>query len=173
MVLYTCPRCNYITTHKTKYKVHLKRKKICNPVISETNLQNEYIKYDVTEKLTFSSKNEENSTKNVELHKIPQNSTFSKQCKYCDKLFSRSDSLARHYKNCKDKMKTDEANENMKQLVKLLNEQKIELDKKNKQIEQHFGYRFGIALESIWNRFGIVSGSVWDRFGIVVSSFWH
>ncbi len=140
MVLYTCPRCNYITTHKTKYIVHLKRKKICNPVISETNLQNEYIKYDITEKLTFSSKNEENSTKNVELHKIPQNSTFSKQCKYCDKLFSRSDSLARHYKNCKDKMKTDEANENMKQLVKLLNEQKqefkTELENKNNQIDE-------------------------------------
>ena len=139
MVLYTCPRCNYITTHKTKYIVHLKRKKLCNPVISETNLQNEYIKYDITEKIKkkiFSSKNVENSTKNVELHKIPQNSTFSKQCKYCDKLFSRSDSLARHYKNCKDKMKTDEANENMKQLVKLLNEQKIELDKKNKQIDE-------------------------------------
>jgi len=139
MVLYTCPRCNYNTSHKTKYIVHLKRKKICNSVISETNLQNEYIKYDIIEKIkkkTNSTKNVESSTKNVELHKIPQNSTFFNQCKYCDKLFSRSDSLARHYKNCKDKMKTDEANENMKQLVKLLNEQKIELDKKNKQIDE-------------------------------------
>ena len=45
MVVYNCPRCNYITTHKTKYMNHLKRKIICEPIISKTNLQKEYIKY--------------------------------------------------------------------------------------------------------------------------------
>ena len=136
MVLYTCPRCSYNTSHKTKYIIHLKKKKLCKPVISESNLQNEYIKYNITEKWTNSTKNVENSTKNVELHKIPQNSTFSNQCKYCEKIFSRSDSLARHYNNCKEKIKTDEANKSMEELVRLLNEQKLELDKKNEQIDE-------------------------------------
>ena len=136
MVLYTCPRCSYNTTHKTKYVIHLKKKKLCKPVISESNLQNEYIKYDITEKLIFSSKNEECSSKNEEFLKIPQNSSFSNQCKYCEKIFSRSDNLARHYNNCKEKIKTDEANKNMEELVRLLNEQKLELDKKNEQIDE-------------------------------------
>ena len=30
---------------------HLRRKKLCNPVISNNNLQNEYIKFNVTEKI--------------------------------------------------------------------------------------------------------------------------
>ena len=136
MVLYTCPRCNYNNVIKTKYIDHLKRKNICRPILSESNLQDEYIKYNIKEKLIFSTKNVDFSTKNVELHKNPQKSTFFNQCKYCDKLFSRSDSLSRHYNNCKEKIKTDEANKNMKELVRLLNEQKLELDKKNDQIDE-------------------------------------
>ena len=145
MVSYTCPRCNYQINNLTKYIKHLKRKKLCDPVLSKTNLQKEYIKYDIKDKIDYniiSTKNVEESTKNVELHKIPQNSTFSNQCKYCEKLFSRSDSLARHYNNCKEKIKTDQANQYMEELVKLLNEKdnKIskfdqELDEKNKLIK--------------------------------------
>ena len=144
MKTYECPRCNYSTHILTIYIRHLKRKKLCNPILSKTNLQKEYIKYDIKDKIICiknSTKNVEESTKNVELHKIPQNSTFSNQCKYCDKLFSRSDSLARHYKKCKEKIKTDQANHYMEELVKLLNEKDnkiskydLELEEKNKQI---------------------------------------
>jgi hypothetical protein len=123
MVFYTCPRCSYNTSHKTKYVIHLKKKKLCKPVLSNTNLQNEYIKYNIIEKLIFSSKNVE----------LPQNSTFSNKCKYCDKILSRSDSLARHYKNCKEKIKSDN---NMKELERLLNELKLELEKKDQQINE-------------------------------------
>jgi hypothetical protein len=144
MKIYECPRCGFTNNIKTKYLNHLKRKKLCNPILSKTNLQKEYIKYDIKDKIICiknSTKNVEESTKNVELHKIPQNSTFSNQCKYCDKLFSRSDSLARHYKNCKEKIKTDQANHYMEELVKLLNDKDdkiskydLELEEKNKQI---------------------------------------
>jgi len=77
MVIYICPRCNYKINNLTKYIKHLKRKKICNPILSKTNLQKEYIKYDIKEKININN----NTTKNVEIstkmwsstkyHKIP------------------------------------------------------------------------------------------------------
>ena len=51
MVNYKCPRCGYEINIKTKYVNHLRRKKLCNPVVSEDDLQNEYIKFNVTEKI--------------------------------------------------------------------------------------------------------------------------
>ena len=64
MVNYICPRCNYTTHILTIYKRHLKRKKICNPIISKTNLQKEYIKYNIKEKL----KNVQNLSKPSEMN---------------------------------------------------------------------------------------------------------
>ena len=140
MIFYICPRCGYEVNNMTKYVNHLKRKKICDPILSKTNLQKEYMKYDIKDKLNLTQNTTLKTTKNVLIHKIPQNTTKNNQCKYCDKVFSRVDSLTRHYVTCKDKKKTDEANENMLELVNLLNEQKLEfkneLEKKNNQIDE-------------------------------------
>ena len=140
---YKCPRCNYSTHILTIYIRHLKRKKICEPIISKTTLQNEYIKYGIIDKILIPQNNTISTTENVELHKITQNTTIFNQCKYCDKVFSRVDSLTRHYKSCKDKKKTDEANLHMEKLVNLLNDKNdkiskydLELEKKNKQIDE-------------------------------------
>jgi hypothetical protein len=83
------------------------------------------------------------SSKNEGALKITQNTSILNQCKYCDKVFSRVDNLTRHYKTCKDKKKTDEANLNMEKLVNLLNDKNdkiskydLELEKKNKQIDE-------------------------------------
>ena len=100
---YKCPRCNYSTHILTIYIRHLKRKKICEPILSKTTLQNEYIKYGIIDKILIPQNNTISTTENVELHKITQNTTIFNQCKYCDKVFSRVDSLTRHYKTCKDK----------------------------------------------------------------------
>ena len=140
MIFYICPRCGYKVNNMTKYVNHLKRKKICEPILSKTNLQKEYMKYDIKDKLNLTQNTTLKTTKNVLFHNIPQNTTKNNQCKYCDKVFSRVDSLTRHYVTCKDKKKTDEANENMLELVNLLNEQKLEfkneLEKKNNQIDE-------------------------------------
>ena len=143
MVNYICPRCNYTTHILTIYKRHLKRKKICNPIISKTNLQKEYIKYNIKDKHILTQNNTIETTKNVGSHKITQNNTNFSICKYCDKEFSRTDSLTRHYKTCKDKKRTDEANFHMTELVNLLNDKDekinkydLELEKKNKQIDE-------------------------------------
>ena len=51
MVNYKCPRCGYENNIKTKYINHLRRKKLCKNVLSNNNLQNEYIKYNISEKI--------------------------------------------------------------------------------------------------------------------------
>jgi len=143
MVNYTCPRCGFTTNIKTKYTSHLSRKYLCKNKISDDNLQKEYIKYNINEKIT-TTKITQNNT-NIQNHntKIPQNTTIMTQiyeCHYCNKVYSRIDSLNRHLKSCKEKKKDEEDKKNLVNLVNLLNkqleEQGIQLNKKDKQIEE-------------------------------------
>ena len=140
MIFYICPRCGYEVNNMTKYVNHLKRKKICEPILSKTSLQKEYLKYDIKDKLILTQNTSIKTSKNEGSLKITQNTSKINKCKYCDKVFNRVDNLTRHYGTCKDKKRTDEANENMLELVNLLNEQKLEfkneLEKKNNQINE-------------------------------------
>ena len=135
MVLYKCPRCNYNTSHKTKYVLHLKKKNICKPILLDISLDKEYIKYGISQMNPNESIIESNFG-----FMNPNESKRIHFCKFCDKNYSTSSNLSKHFKKCKDKKKTDEANENMLELVKLLNEQKqefkTELEKKNNQIDE-------------------------------------
>ena len=155
MIFYICPRCGYEVNNMTKYVNHLKKKKICEPILSKTNLQNEYIKYDIKDKIMIPQNSTISSSKNEGALKITQNTSNLNQCKYCDKVFSRVDNLTRHYKTCKDKKKTDEANLHMEKLVNLLNDKNdkiskydLELEKKNKSRQQMGREKF---LEEVWN----------------------
>ena len=141
MVFYNCPRCNYSTEHKTKYVNHLKKKKICEPILSKTNLQKEYIKYRIEDKIKVNPKESTSESKIGLLN--PNESKRIHFCKYCEKNYSTSSNLSKHLKKCNDKIKTDEANFHMQELVKVLNEQKeklnkydLELEEKNKQINE-------------------------------------
>ena len=139
MVNYKCPRCGYEINIKKKYINHLRRKKLCKEILSKTDLQIEYIKYGINEKIIKPQNNSFKTSKNEGALKITQN-TSKNICKYCDKQFSRIDNLNRHYKTCKEKKKTDEASHHMEELVKFLNE-KIEkrdrqLEEKSKQIDE-------------------------------------
>ena len=92
MVNYKCPRCGYEINIKTKYMNHLRRKHMCKNILSDNNLQGEYIKYNITEKikckqnvnvlLTKHKTCQQNvnvlSTKNSELY----------ECEYCNKQFN-------------------------------------------------------------------------------------
>ena len=140
MKIYECPRCGFTNNIKTKYLNHLKRKKLCNPILSKTNLQKEYIKYGIIDQIKITQNNSIETSKNEVALKITQNNSKFNECKYCDKVFSRIDNLTRHYKTCNEKKKTDEANLHMEELVRLLNEQKQEfkneLEKKDDQIKE-------------------------------------
>ena len=128
MVNYNCPRCGYYSTIKTQYVRHLNKLKLCNNKISDDDLQKEYIKYNIINKIkinNFETKNQQKLTENQ------QKSTFLYICKYCEKNFSFNQSLNRHFKTCKEKKKTEEANISMKELVEMLNKQ---LEEQNKML---------------------------------------
>ena len=138
MVNYKCPRCGYEINIKTKYVNHLRRKKLCDEILSKTNLQTEYIKYGIKEKIIMNPN--ESSIESKIGFMNPNESKRIHSCKYCEKIYSTNSNLCKHLKKCKEKKKTDEASHHMEELVKLLNE-KIEkrdrqLEEKNKQIDE-------------------------------------
>ena len=121
MVNYKCPRCGYENNIKTKYLNHLKRKTICEPIISNCSLKEEYIKYNIIEKYfnkinnyqigLNSAKNKSNISLNSAKCKsnISLNSVKTYKCKYCTKEYLHNQSLFKHLKTCKEK-KNDDTN---------------------------------------------------------------
>tara|TARA_X000000950_G_C13809318_1_gene616931 strand:- start:325 stop:1254 length:930 start_codon:yes stop_codon:yes gene_type:complete len=147
MVNYTCPRCGYNINNITKYQKHLSRKKICEKIISDDNLLNEYKKYNIKEKIeniestkksTFS--HQKSTLVNSSQQKVNKKSTLSDSnyiCEYCERYFNFKQSYYRHLKTCKVKKEIDEDDKNelskMMELVDKLNEK---LDKKDEQISE-------------------------------------
>ena len=143
MVNYKCPRCGYEINIKTKYINHLRRKKLCDNKITNNNLNDEYIKYEISDKI----KNNNLTPKcpkmthitNFLTPKCPKMTPNdpNNQCKYCDKFYSKKSHLTRHLKTCKEKKKDEENKQNLLNLVNLLNKQLEQKDFMNKQmIEQ-------------------------------------
>ena len=150
MVNYKCPRCGYETHIKTIYARHLGRKVICKPIISNNNLIDEYFKYKIIDKIPDTQNTTKKPQKNTkytnESTKIPQNTT-KLVCEHCNKTYSRIDSLNRHLKKCTEKKNDDEEKQNLINLIEVLNKQieeqkkekeeyKIELAKRNSQIDE-------------------------------------
>jgi hypothetical protein len=111
MSKYYCNRCGYSTNQITHFKNHLKRKKICKPILEDISIEQICFIYnfDITK---FSPQISTNSPQKSTFS--PQKFTFSTQisktiekqdyiCKYCNKHLSRIDSLNRHMTKCKKK----------------------------------------------------------------------
>ena len=79
MVNYTCPRCGYESHIKTIYMRHLSRKKICENILSDDNLINEYIKYNVKEKLMVIESTKSQQLSQNSQQKVNKKSTSSQQ----------------------------------------------------------------------------------------------
>ena len=140
MVNYSCPRCGYTNNIKTKYLNHLRRKNICKNVLSDDNLIDEYIKYNVHEKIEYPNSPQKIPPKKNNIPKKSQNITKIYSCKYCEKELSSYKNLWRHLKTCKEKKAQENAKKSMDELVELLNKQlnevRKELENKNKQIDE-------------------------------------
>jgi hypothetical protein len=133
MVNYKCPRCGYETHIKTIYIRHLGRKTMCENKYDVDDLNNEYIKYNIKSKIKDNQKTTKITQKNTS---HPQNNTKLK-CKYCERNYSRIDSLNRHLKICKSKKEDDEEKKNLLNLIELLNRQLEEQrESLNKQLEE-------------------------------------
>ena len=158
MVNYQCPRCGFSTTIKTKYTSHLSRKYICENKISDDNLETEYLKYNIQEKLSSGkytqnipihtqkyTQNIPTYTQNIPIYtqkntqNIPNN-TDENECQYCKKKLSSYKNLWRHLKTCKEKIKDDEEKNELLQIVDMLNnqlkEQNEQINKRDQQIDE-------------------------------------
>lgn len=80
---YQCKRCGYNTPTKCNLLKHLQRKKTCEPSVSDVSIED--MRDELRKKL---------------------NDTY--KCSYCEKYYSAHQSMYRHQKNCKDRVKTSE-----------------------------------------------------------------
>jgi hypothetical protein len=151
MVNYKCPRCGYEINIKTKYVNHLRRKKLCKPILSEDDMGLEYIKYNITEKITSQLNGSKLTHSDSKLTHSGSKLTHSGskltdiqlkkfECKFCNKYYSKNSNLNRHLKKCKEREKDENDKNEILNLVNLLNkqleEQKKELEKRNNQIDE-------------------------------------
>ena len=162
MTIYSCPRCGYCINNKTIYIRHLNRKIICKNILTNDDLQSEYLLYGIKDKMLVTKRIQnipktnfdtseinknisnikvydkidlnENHNLDERIQNIPKKSNI---CIFCDTKFSSISNLNKHSKNCKERIKIDEANNSMKELVKLLNKQlenqKIYFEKKEEE----------------------------------------
>ena len=115
MIEYLCHRCGYNTNKRSNLIQHLNRIKICNPILGDISINEikKHYNFEIKLNLQNTTKIPQNTTK------IPQNTTKNNQCKYCNKVLSRYDSLNRHIKICKKKQECElliEKEEEIKQM---------------------------------------------------------
>jgi hypothetical protein len=131
MEKYHCECCNYSTNNKTKFQRHLGTKK---------HLESPFSHHLVTTKSPFLA--EKVTKKSPKSHQkspfFDQKTTENEHsCKYCNKKFKHKQGMYRHIKYyCK---KSED--EDLKELVRLMNEQLKEkdqlLEEKEKEVEQY------------------------------------
>ena len=139
MVFYYCYRCGYSVKNKTHFTKHLNRKNPCHPIHSNMSVEDVKKTYNIFSKKT-TPKNPKNDPKEPrndpeKPRNDPENPEKKPkniyQCKYCQRVLSKSCHLNRHYKRCK---KLKEINE--LELIKEENEilkMKYEVIKKEKK----------------------------------------
>lgn len=152
MVNYNCDNCDKKFTDKTKYKKHINRKYPCTKLKSSNltstqflqNPQNLHTTYTQIHINPHNQKNgEDNEINNIvkTISDEEDNDNFGNKndifCKYCNKTFTRNDSLKRHIKSyCNVKNDIDEKDNVIKFLMEKMEEHKkeiIELHKENKK----------------------------------------
>jgi len=143
MVNYECYRCGYTNNNKSNIIRHIERKNTCKPELNDIELDDckDYILKGILYK-TFKNKSILSPNKSSESITSPTKigSFKNLECKFCENKYSSKSNLNKHLKICKDKKQDDEVKKSMTELVNILNNQikdyKIELDKKNKELEK-------------------------------------
>ena len=101
---YICNQCNYSTSRTANYNRHIKSAKHSQKVFRVSNYENS--KLDLHPTTTLQPPYNHQNNKNL--------------CKYCDRLFSRPDTLSKHINTCKNKQKEENSS---KDQIKELNAQ--------------------------------------------------
>ena len=143
---FNCPRCGYFTNHCATYKRHLSRKIICDNILSDDNLQDEFVKFNIIDKIEMVLKSAKSKSK-VSLKSAKSKYFFDSdednlkyECKYCENKYVHKQSLFKHLKTCKEKKKDETVKESMTELARLLNEKDKQMHEKDlehkRQIEE-------------------------------------
>ena len=169
-----CIRCGYTTSHLVTFKRHLARKNICKNVISNNDLYEEYLKYDIKNKLEKHTKNPKNSKIGI-LNPSYSNYTSKNEytCEYCNKVYSTNSNLNKHIKKCQKNINNSD-NQDMMDLVKLLNDQlkeqrqemKEQLEKRDKQIQEQ-----NDQIKELIKKAGIINSNINIRQDIKLLSY--
>lgn len=101
VVFRSCPRCGINSVSKTAYITHLNRKTLCKSSVSDDNLQDEYIKFNITDKI--------NDTLNGKLNVIDTQINNRNKKNKNDK--NNRDQNYKNYKNNNIKVKDEESDE--------------------------------------------------------------
>ena len=153
MVKYHCFRCGYTNNIKSRFIKHLNRKFTCKPIlnnIESAQIYNNYFSLTKNNGLAKLGNGLAKLPKSLaklgnRLAKLGNNEHKNLHiCKYCGKKFKHLSSKCTHEKKrCKLNIKNEEYN-NLKKLVKLLNEQleeqknklRYEINKKDNEIKE-------------------------------------
>ena len=127
---YKCFRCGYISNHKGNFENHLNRKKICFSSLCDISIENIKKYYNIIS-IEKSSKTPPKSSKiPPKSSRNPPKLSHIRECLYCNKKFTRSDNLNRHYNICKIKKEHDKNMESIEN-IKNTKIRLLEKDKKN------------------------------------------
>ena len=78
-----CTRCGYSTNHLVTFKRHLSRKNICKNILSNDNLTDLYIKYNIVNKIDNKIQQPQKTPKNpkiqIETPKNPKKNKITQQ----------------------------------------------------------------------------------------------
>lgn len=117
MVTYTCEKCNKVFNQKVHYTTHLNKKNPCMPTVS----------------IAYNELNKEPLTSKIVKEKMDNN-----LCPYCDKTFTRKDTIVQHMKNhCKILKQMESERETIFQQLLTLKEQYDSLSQKVDKIEKN------------------------------------
>jgi len=154
MVFYECYNCGYGNKDKSKLVAHFNRKKICISIRDNINLETckEFIFKGISYQTYID--NIDNIDKIIPMNiiktlkNIKINNKLIFECKYCNHNYKSSQSLSNHKKLCINKLKSDEANNSMEELVKILNERLkmkdtiiSEIKQNNKDKDKELNYK--------------------------------
>jgi hypothetical protein len=121
---YSCVRCGYGTNTSQCYIRHIKRKVICEAIVSDVSFEGEYDKHiKLRDEITENKKSKEQ-----EQHIF--------KCEYCEKVLSTKQVCDNHMEKCKYKNKQPDENiMKMEQQIKQLQQQIQEKKLMNKTIK--------------------------------------
>ena len=123
MTIYKCEVCDYHTTHKSAFKKHC-----------DTNKHHKNVKINNSSTVKQNSSTVKHNSSTVKQNSSTVNSIKKYKCKYCEIIYSRSDSYNRHLITC-SKLFSDKMG-NLRNKLDKSEEENNQLQEENNQLQE-------------------------------------